>query len=59
MTADDERHGTVNGYCNGGCRCDGCREAWRLYEPALRAQERKRLRMGMVPRKVRNGERVA
>lgn len=29
MTADDVRHGTVNGYGNLRCRCGPCRDAWR------------------------------
>jgi len=28
---EDERHGTVNGYVNLGCRCDRCRGAQRDY----------------------------
>lgn len=35
----DERHGTLNGYVNQGCRCDECREANRAYNMARR-QER-------------------
>ena len=26
----DPRHGTANGYNNLLCRCDDCREAWRV-----------------------------
>jgi hypothetical protein len=31
LTADDPRHGTINGYTNLACRCPECREAWRVY----------------------------
>jgi hypothetical protein len=31
LAADDPRHGTTNGYCNLGCRCDACRNAWTRY----------------------------
>lgn len=51
----DPRHGTANGYRNYGCRCRGCREAWRIShiskrlrhpEYAERSNERERtLRM--------------
>jgi hypothetical protein len=30
ISADDPRHGTVNGYSNLECRCDRCREAHRV-----------------------------
>lgn len=48
---DDPRHGTVNGYINLRCRCDECREAWRVYEPARLSRERWRRRQGMQPMK--------
>lgn len=34
LAPDDPRHGTVTGYNNHRCRCDGCREAWRVYHLA-------------------------
>lgn len=33
----DDRHGTVNGYQNLKCRCDLCRDAWRVKRIAYRA----------------------
>jgi hypothetical protein len=27
----DPRHGKYTTYCNHGCRCPACREAWRVY----------------------------
>jgi hypothetical protein len=35
-------HGTVTGYANRRCRCDGCREAWRVYRKDIRERDRKR-----------------
>ena len=29
-------HGTTGSYTNNGCRCDLCREAWRLYKADYR-----------------------
>lgn len=34
----DERHGTLNGYVNAGCRCEECREANRVYNMKRRAE---------------------
>ena len=31
LAADDERHGTYNGYSTYGCRCESCRRAHRDY----------------------------
>lgn len=31
LAPNDRRHGTPNGYTNYRCRCDACREAWRVY----------------------------
>lgn len=28
LSADDERHGTTNGYSNYSCRCAPCTDAW-------------------------------
>lgn len=32
FSADNDRHGTVTGYVNHGCRCVGCRRAWTAYQ---------------------------
>jgi hypothetical protein len=34
------RHGTPNGYANGGCRCQSCRDAWREYQRVCRERRR-------------------
>lgn len=34
----DPRHGTVNGYCNLGCRCARCRAAWAKRTAAAQAK---------------------
>ena len=39
---EDSRHGTVNGYANLRCRCDACREAWRIYYASVRRRYRAR-----------------
>jgi hypothetical protein len=31
LERNDPRHGTVNGYCNLGCRCQRCRVVWTAY----------------------------
>jgi hypothetical protein len=35
LAATDPRHGTANGYKNLACRCDACREAWRIYHAEM------------------------
>lgn len=37
---DDERHGSLNGYTHGRCRCDSCRAAWTAYFRLYRARGR-------------------
>lgn len=37
-------HGTVNGYANHGCKCDGCRAAWATYYRERRADQREAAR---------------
>jgi hypothetical protein len=32
LPADDDRHGTPNGYSNWGCRCEACVEANSAYQ---------------------------
>lgn len=31
LTENDERHGTINGYTNGKCRCRACKNAMSLH----------------------------
>ena len=54
----DPRHGTPNGYCNLGCRCQRCTEGWRVDhlaymqqrpEQAARQRDRDRVRRWGVP----------
>ena len=33
-------HGRYSTYTNHGCRCDECREAWRIYSKDLRERRR-------------------
>lgn len=44
MNPNDPRHGTINGYSNGGCRCESCkkanRERHREYMDRVRSQGR-------------------
>jgi hypothetical protein len=52
LSADDPRHGSVNGYTTYRCRCALCRDAWRVYfnayldaHPEQREKQRARSRI--------------
>lgn len=35
---EDERHGTTNGYSNLKCRCDRCKDAWKVWHRSYMQQ---------------------
>lgn len=45
----DERHGTINGYDNFGCRCAACRAAHQASRPVSRLLLREQLRDWFTP----------
>jgi len=41
MESNDPRHGTLNGYCNLGCRCERCKVPWVAYNKQRRVERAK------------------
>lgn len=48
LEPDDPRHGTPNGYTNYACRCRECKAAWSAYPARQAAQEKWRVKAGVV-----------
>lgn len=44
LAPDDPRHGRWTTYVNYGCRCDRCREAWRIRNKVHRERAANRAR---------------
>ncbi len=47
MTPRTTTHGMVGMYAKYGCRCDRCKEAYRIWRAAYRARKRKRTGSGI------------
>lgn len=56
---EDERHGTTNGYSNLKCRCDRCKEAWKLWHREWMHQADRLERHAERQRVFRGKERTA
>jgi hypothetical protein len=53
---DDPRHGTQNGYCNHGCRCQRCRASNAAYQQGARQRRQDFIDAGRVPDHVHGTE---